>query len=350
MKQYTYVKLAFSGPLHLSRGKTEMDTADPILHSDKIKSAIAAAAFTLYGHWTQEEKEQFFRSFKVSSAFPYWKDEFYFPTPKVSLSHIDGVDEWKQGKKKKKIKYVDQSILEDILNDEQPKQYSKASVQCIKADYKDGEHFDKDLVISDQVLPEQPLLASEVILRVNVPRDRVNILVEDSGLYYQERLFFGDGVGLFFFIEFLEEGAKFEGAVLSAIQLLGDSGIGSDRTNGNGHFDFQASEHYGKIDIRTPNQASRQLLLSLYCPHEQDDLPGLLKKSSYHILKRGGYIAQPLRDSYLSYRKKSIHMFGEGSIFSHATSKGVYHDLKPDLVPVDHPIWRDGRPIFLPLK
>lgn len=338
------IKLPFSGPLHLSRGKAEMDTADPILHSDKIKSAIAAAAYVLFHEWSQAEKEAFFQAFKVSSAFPYWKDVLFFPTPTMLLPDIEGVDEWKQGKKKKKIKYLDQPNLEAILNGEQPATYPASVIQGINADES------KDLVICATELPKDPLIASEVTLRVNVPRDRVEVIEQDAGLYYQERLFFGNEVGLYFCLEYEENGHQYEDSILAAIQFLGDSGIGSDRTNGNGHFDFNKDQHFLIINLRVPDHPTRQVLFSLYCPAETDDLKSLLKDSSYHILKRGGYIAQPLQDNYLSYRKKSIHMFGEGSIFSKGQSEGVIHDLQPESVNIEHPIWRDGRPIFLPLK
>ena len=80
-----------------------------------------------------------------------------------------------------------------------------------------------------------------------------------------------------------------------------------------------------------------------------------LEQSSYQLIKRGGWVASPTNIDAVLHRKRSVYMFTEGSVFkSDSPLIGKVTDLQPalweehaDMIP--HPVWRDGRAIFLPL-
>jgi CRISPR-associated protein Csm4 len=359
--EYDVIKLNMKGALHLSRGKSEMDAGEHILHSDKLKSAIASVAFLLYSRdeskskedsepdpgWSQEQKLDFFESFKVSSAYPFWKEVYLFPKPMKGFPAIVGSDGEPVRKKGKKIKYLDQQQFQQLLLGKLGKDIQEDALKLVKVD-----PAEEDLIFSDQVKTQKALMKSEVVLRVSVARDRVNIQdSEDTQLYYLERLFFGPDVGLFFFIEFLKDRDTIEPIVHNALRYLGDEGIGTDRGTGNGHFEFNPVNDAQKLSFQVDDSAEHQLLLSLYCPDETDDLSGLLEDSAYRIQKRGGYIASTPHEHFLSYRKRSIYMFSEGAVFSKAKKQhGQIADLQPKIIEEAHPIWRDGRGIFLPIK
>ncbi|MCB9356545.1 MAG: type III-A CRISPR-associated RAMP protein Csm4, partial [Lewinellaceae bacterium] len=63
------------------------------------------------------------------------------------------------------------------------------------------------------------------------------------------------------------------------------------------------------------------------------------------------YVASPEDDQYTTLRKKTVSMFVEGSVFQigEVPMLGKLHDLKP-LAMNGHPVWRDGRGIFLNSK
>ena len=91
--------------------------------------------------------------------------------------------------------------------------------------------------------------------------------------------------------------------------------------------------------------------LSLYCPANDELDDEALNRSSYSLIKRGGYIAGSSQKKFRHFRKKSIFMFQEGSVFpSNIKLKGKVIDLKPDTTPELHPVYRDGTSIFLPLN
>ncbi len=77
------IRLHFTTPVHLGLGMgEEYDRAAPSLHSDTLKSALVSAYVKLYG---EENAGDFFRSFRVSSAFPFIDRECFVPRPFMRL-------------------------------------------------------------------------------------------------------------------------------------------------------------------------------------------------------------------------------------------------------------------------
>lgn len=343
------IKLHMKAPLHLSRGRSEMDSAEHILHSDKLKSAIATAAFVLYPEWDQEARDEFFQSFKVASAYPFYKDHLLFPKPLIGLPGVKDKEGKDVPKKAKRIKYLDQATFQQLILGGMGESIQLDSLKLVNPDSDES-----GFIVSEQLDHQLALMESEVVLRVGVIRDRSRRPddQEDTQLYYLERLFFGPETGLYFIIEYQDETrGKVEPQVHAALRFLGDEGIGTDRGTGNGHFEFNPLEDTEKLVLEIEKGATHQVLLSLYCPAKSDDLDTLLEESAYRIQKRGGYISSVLDEGFLSYRKKSIYMFTEGAVFSISEkNEGQIADLQPDVIEGAHPIWRDGRGIFLPIK
>jgi CRISPR-associated protein Csm4 len=133
-------------------------------------------------------------------------------------------------------------------------------------------------------------------------------------------------------------------------RLLGDNGIGLQRSLGNGTFDYVFD---GKMDIAQPQNPSAWVSLSLFRPENEEKLGKIqLEHSQYQLLKRGGWLASPEDARHMSLRKKSVLMFAEGSVLAFgndAAREGGFSDLDPR-VDVQHPVWRDGRGIFLGVK
>jgi CRISPR-associated protein Csm4 len=348
-KTFSLIRLKFHSPLHLSKGKADYDSSSEVLHSDTIKSAIFVAALSLYGEKITEKQtntsNDFLDSFSVSSAFPYYnvnkegKDNFryFFPKALTAKINIAGKDELKNRKQAKKIKWLDHEHFEQMLNN----QLSAVAEKTVAGAYlsKIFEHIEKPVLIQ-----------SEVVRRVTIPRDG-----SDAKPFYMDRLFFGENAGMFFLIDFHNENYKTE--ILNALTLLGENGFGTDRNVGNGNF----SAEYIKdaITFATNPTATMQMNLSLYCPEEQE-FPQIIReddtRTAYSLIKRGGWVANPQEDKHRTLRKKSIYMFAEGSVFNVAPTslalKGKLVDLQPQdnaVFTQPHPIWRDGRAIFVPM-
>lgn len=324
---YHIFKLKFEGGLHLAKGKNVYDESASLLHSDTLKSAIFACAIQLYGQ--DRIKQDFLDSFTLSSAYPFLGDEVFFPKSFARIQEFGDLEEGKQPKKLKKIAFMGQSYFEDLINGGSKKL--------------DTDHLlEGGSYISEKVTDKAiQLVQSEVQQRVAIPPDYRG----DGRPYYVDRLFFHPNAGLYFMIQFEDEQVK--PFLMGAMRLLGDQGIGTDRNVGNGHFTFEEDN----IAIHTPERADSKLLLSLYCPKRDELSAEKLQQSSYQLIKRGGYLASAADVNNINLRKRSVYMFAEGSVFPvSAQLKGKLLDLKPEISTVKHPVWRDGRAFYLPMK
>jgi CRISPR-associated protein Csm4 len=162
-----------------------------------------------------------------------------------------------------------------------------------------------------------------------------------------QRVHFASDAGLYFIIQFAgtdtEAQQRNRRRFESCLQLLADSGVGTDRTSGTGWFTWKVPLD---LTMTVPERANRFLNLGLYCPAVDEPALKDLQHASYELVKRGGWIASAEQTEHLSWRKKSVYMFREGSVFTHQPT-GKYVDLAPD--GCNHPIWRDGRPLVIPV-
>jgi CRISPR-associated protein Csm4 len=319
-------KLHFTSPLHLSKGKSVLDESFDVLHSDTLKSALFVCALEL-GLTTGDDAKSFLESFTISSAFPFVGKELFFPKPEwISKALTDSLAEDNK-KKFKKVHFIGQTSFEELLDGS----LTGLNAAC----FKNTKYYTQNSISENQPF------TSETVQQVVVSRTYDE---EGSNTFYTERLYFNEGCGLYFILNVPD--AKRD-IINAALMLLGDNGIGSDKSVGNGQFEFKGFESF---DFQEAKDAKHQIALSLYCPTEKEIKDeAFLNDSAYSLIKRGGYIANPDNFNHSTLRKKSIVMFTEGSVFpSSKTLVGDVKDLKPDMPTVEHSIWRDGRALFLP--
>jgi len=130
---------------------------------------------------------------------------------------------------------------------------------------------------------------------------------------------------------------KFE----ASLSLLGDQGIGADRSAGKGFFSPKKSV----ITISTPKNPDHFLTLSLVHP-SQDEF-NLAKR--YQIVERRGWVTSP--HGGRSLRQKSVRMLLEGSVFKGEVQGDVPKVLDPlEEMGLRHPVYRWGKAFPLPCK
>lgn len=335
--QLHIAKLNFKTALHISKGTNTLTTSDTTIHSDTIKSALFAIGVR-YG--SEMPDKAFLDSFTVSSAFPYFGDELFFPKP-MSMSLDDFKIFGKKGEKEeqpykifKNIQYLGKSYFEKALRNTNLDVYSNNFLDA------------KKRFITEQF--QTTLQKNKLTLSKKELQQRVNVKQENT--FYIDKIHFPKESGLYFIIQFHDE--KYKAIIQQYLMILGEEGIGKHKNVGSGSFDFEGFEPFS-LDI--PSDTEHFISLSLYCPETEEDLPKL-DESAYEIIKRGGWIATPSDETHQSLRKRSVYMFKEGGVFrfSNKTSvmvKGQLHDLKPVKRPdVAHSIWRDGRGLFIGLK
>ncbi|GAA4410258.1 type III-A CRISPR-associated RAMP protein Csm4 [Nibrella viscosa] len=333
---YRVLKMHFRSPLHLSKGKTDdYGESEEVLHADTLKSALFVCARQVLGAESVSDTDAFFKKFRISSAFPFVGNELFFPKPQARVQPFrdDEIIQERQAKKHKKLAFLGQSYFEDLINER--KRHLRA------ADFTADGRFVSDHT-DVRTLGETPVFATDVQQRVTIPAN----YEEDPLPYYVDRLYFSETAGLWFAFSSHDETVYAD--VRAALKCLGDNGVGTDRSVGNGQFEVSEAT----LTLAVPDQPTHQLLLSLWCPEQTELDADFLGQSAYGLVKRGGYIASPDRPEHLTYRKKSIYMFTEGSVFPHRPGKpllGKVADLQPDTPEVTQHVWRDGLAFAIPI-
>jgi CRISPR-associated protein Csm4 len=332
------IKLAFSAPLHLHNESADYAESLKQLNSDKIYAALMQMS-GFFGLKTPIlDLEAGTTTFTISSAFPYTtvgKQTVYFMPKPFKHFHRPAHTQaqWeKREKNLKKVKWIDLQLYSKHLADSKGLE--------LQFNWLHGEY------LSTQ--PLKPFLTSQL-----EPKVRISRVGEDSEPYYLERLFFQQGSG--FYMIFKGSASDFE-AFCKLMKLLGQEGIGTDRTIGNGLFSIQPEEDASVLATFRALfevKSDHSMNLSLYLPENEPDLEAQLdsKHAGYTLIKRGGWITT---EGINTFRKKGSYFFAEGSVFKMDAAKTDYGmgntiDLAPAVIK-PRKIWRVGKALFAPIK
>lgn len=332
MAKFNLYKLHFTTPVHLGDNREDYGLSLETIQSDTLHAAIIACLAKL-GIAIPQDGDL---GCSISSLFPFYQANadseavLFFPKPlNQKLPSIEKVSEVK---KIKKIAWLDTQYFEQVLN----------GVPIFENNEIEAHIHGKYLTKKD-INPF--FISSEVSPRVTISR----IGDEDAVPFYMDRIYFNDYSGLYFLAvgdtELLDKG----------LSLLQYEGIGTDRNVGNGYFHFDNSE---TIELKTPDNTDTAMSLSVFIPEEKIQTMQMIngKNVAYDFSRRGGWITT---SPYNTIRKNVIYAFTPASIFSlkvtESTSLGKIVDLNPklnfeNLPKIEHPIWRNGKSIFIPIK
>lgn len=319
MKAY---KLKFHSSFHLDSGTAVDGPSELFIKSDTLFSAICSAANKFYG---PEVVEAFLQpgAVVISSAFPFLKDELFFPKP---LSYYPKIDDYEMIKELKKIKFISKDYLEQILQGNEV----------------DSSHIKRDFILNGCWINKK-VEEGDLIFKTNEnPHIVLDRISNSTQIFYKTEVYFTKEAGLFFLANVKEELLqKFE----TVLRFLGDEGMGADRTIGKGLFEVEEIKNFSLAASKTSNSF---YLLSLYSPSESEFNSILAKESFYDFEVRKGWVSNN------TLRRKLLRMFTEGSIIkfsSPSLPKGTIHNVLykndyPDDLHTD--IFRSGQALFIP--
>lgn len=332
MTKFKIYKLHFTSPLHIGDRHEDDGNSLKTIHSDTLYAALLACLAKI-GHPIPEDGDL---GFVISSLFPYFqrskesKPVYFLPMPMrarpIELKDVS------MAKKVKKVQWVDATLYESILIGEV---FSDNYLTYIQESYLANEQLPEDVNGSKE------FVKSEVSQRVKIVSRTGE---EDAEPYYVDKVLFKYESGLYFIVQGNTDMLE------KALKLLSIEGIGTDRNVGFGFFDYSNDE----LSIELPKQANHQVSLSLLIPESRDQLYSLMDSEhvAYDFTRRGGWITT---SPYTTLRKNAIYGFLPGSVFcmkdDDCSVIGKIVDLKPeigDMTP-DHPIWRNGKAIMLPM-
>jgi CRISPR type III-A-associated RAMP protein Csm4 len=324
MPIYNSIKLKHFTPLHIGTGKENYDFSASELQSDTLSAALAALRVQ---QGKDSDTENFLKSFRLSSAFPFWKETYFLPKAQGKVNvKVTKKEEHEYRKQLKQLKYIDSKVWSILMNGE-------------------------DVIIESSQLQGAFLLAtnsdfeipfkSQVNQRVSVPR----IDNQNAEPFFFDWTFYHKDAGLYCLTD--AQDAKFN-EIVCLFKQLGETGLGTDRNIGGGKFDVETD----KITLPDITDANHTVLLSLYIP-AQEELPQLqLSEARYGLVLRGGYMAGSSEECFRHLRKRSVYMFNVGSIFPITTKlTGKTVNLAPDWNDERmHPVYRSGKPFYLLIK
>jgi len=320
--KYLMVKLKPRSFLHLGEREGWYEGSKSYISSDTIFSALCHCHLLLYG-----EVDSFIKAFTsdeppflLSSAFPYWEENLYFPLPK---------NQFIRDKDLKKIKFVNLKLLERLLAGKKIEELKEEIQRITELDFLP--RFEK----SNSLQPINPYTVE------NIPRVALSRLSNHPGenFFYFGQIKYREKAGLFILIDMKNK--EWESSVKALFRLFADEGIGGDRTCGKGLFH---SPEFASLEIPENSDSNAFYALSTYFPKPQE-ISGL-ENCFYDLELRKGYIYSPANKSY---RRRSIRVFSEGSVFTGQKRIGSLVDITPEIFKT-HRIYRYGLLFSIPCK
>lgn len=303
---FSVYRLHFTSPLHIGDVRDDYGISLKYITSDAIYAAMTATLAKM-GETIPTDGDL---GCSISSLFPFYTDGdrtlYFFPRP-LSVSFA-GIPQ-EQLKKAKNANWLSLDDFEKVLQNNEalvPNQNNEMSPATF--------------------------IESRVSERVTVSRSG-----EDAKPFYMDRVSFRGNSGLYFLVE------GDTTLVETVLPLLALEGIGTDRNIGNGTFTFTKDT----IALKVPDDAAYCVSLSTFIPDSQRVSSLLDDKAAYALIRRSGWITTP---PYKQIRKNAIYAFSSGSVFKAiASGAGRIVNLAPEGL-VEHPIWRCGKAILIPIR
>lgn len=303
-------KLRFRAPLHIGSSTLgEEDTYD-YAPSDTLFSALCHAYLGAFGVDDLVELLGRFDSinpeppFLISSAFPYCGDTLFLPQPRIMPG--EQAEQAERGDRKllKDTSWVSLEDFARLLSGEAPAAIGTSGPQ----------------------LPRKELLP-----RVALDRESNN-----SSIYYVRRAAFPENSGLWTLLDVKDE--SLEPRLRQTLHLLGDTGLGGERTMGCGFFEPEFEELPAAL-TRLLDGDPPYIALSRVAPEPEE---AAAKVDRYTLVESRGWMQSP---TGLQRKRRSAWFFAEGSTFAERV-RGRLLDVTPQDGP-GHPVYRYGFGIYV---
>ncbi|MFQ6614344.1 MAG: type III-A CRISPR-associated RAMP protein Csm4, partial [Fidelibacterota bacterium] len=223
--QYTAFRLAFRSPVHIGSNRPGFEHTERYIHSDTLFSALMQSWSVLFPHDLErffsdgEEPSVTFPYFQISSAFPWIGENYFFPRPYRSTGPLAvGEPSPRRAKQIKRLVWLEQSLFEAWLNGSPPA-FKPEETFGDGVFWSPGQKEGK----TDNSSPFRTEDSARIIMNRNT---------NETTPFYFTRLFFAPNAGLFFLARFKDD--SWRKKFTAALRLLGDEGLGGDRSVGHG--------------------------------------------------------------------------------------------------------------------
>lgn len=327
------VRFRPAGPWRFGPNSGARDRAEPVGHSDTIFSAVTGAMLHLgmLEDWLDATaRNSNGPAVRLSSCFPFIDDHLLVPPPRhVWPPPPSPKVRWKAAR------FVPLAVAESLLAGE------PVSEERWTADSE-----------SECLVPLDRNAARVPFRRVLRSAAAVDRLSGASELHRTACLEFLRGAGMWLAAAFADEEAESRWAepLAGAFRLLGDTGLGGERSRGWGQseeVEIGRGELAELLKLRPANGSGESetafWLLSVFHPSEQDAVDW--QRGNYALIARGGRVESPVQSGV---EKQMLRMVEEGSVLYAASPLlGSARDVAPADFP--HPVFRAGFALALPI-
>ena len=366
MGEWIAYRLLARGPFHMGERGVGMEETSITLRSDTLFSALCLTLREM-----GEDLEAIFRAFPrarateegglhfepgagtsapflCSSMFPFAGEVYLFPRPMLRPRGLPYKAAPELAKTLKKVRFVSKPIFEAMLAGRSLHSFVMQAVDDNAQDSlmrKDVFLQNGSVWVSPAELTSLARWRDERSRQVRLwaktvtPHVTVDRKSNRSQVYGVGRVYFARETGLFFLARYGDD--RLRKRVELALRLLGDGGIGGERSSGHGQFDLEIVEPFHLWEAGE-EEGGAYCTLSLYWPTRAEVEQGVLADASYLLASRRGWVASP---DGMNLRRRSVRMLAAGSVTVQKPT-GALVDVKPiDPAPaanVPHDVWRYG--------
>ncbi|MEZ4705637.1 MAG: type III-A CRISPR-associated RAMP protein Csm4 [Caldilineaceae bacterium] len=336
--RYTRVTLCPRGPFHFGKRGVGLNETEIAMPADSFFSALCNAISDLHGATAVDAFLNRFPAvnrmgvmppLRITSLMPYLSERrtegtnsddgqnppciYLLPMP---LLHVPmGGDPIANRKRLKSIRWLSTAVFERLISGEplsgQNALWADAHNERKATPYT-VERGSVWLTASEYAHTEKGRATRlwDISIRPRVTVDRVT---GASAVYSSGSVSFAKGAGLYLYIQWAESAdEKLRQQVLSAVQYLGDAGIGGERTYGYGHFTPHFA-HFAQLPIQQPPHATHIITLAPYLPQPAERAAFTDDQVCYDIVLRRGWLTLP---GYSNLRRPTVRMVDTGAILA----------------------------------
>jgi CRISPR-associated protein Csm4 len=343
MSHWKLVKLDFErNPVHFGDLGIGMEESNERAYSDTLFSAWVSSYARLFGSaavknlfdcFPTPETPRLTPPFRLSSTFIYHDKTYYLPRPIAPPKNYPQ-DDLAFAKEYKKLAYLPLEIWqrwyqgEGFTDEDREELQQQVTRKETAGSLTQANAFEYGKTFEMQRIPKVSL-------------DRTT---RASNFYHVGFVQFKPEAGLYFLICFDPADQTLQKDLEAALHLLGEEGIGGERSSGAGRFTatwLDLDETWNRVvNFRDSNFYS---LISLLW--ESPFATEYLQGARYSLRERGGWIVSPV--SGQQARRKTVQMFTEGSVFPQSID-GMLAIVTPENFK-RHPIYRSGISLCLPI-
>lgn len=328
---------------HFGRQGLELEASLDSFPSDSLFAALVVTYTHLQGDptgflqpWVEGDPP-----WATSSVFPFVGEIPLLPMPRLRVS-LKQTDDTGGRKGLKRLRYVSPRIFSALLSGTAlDDQWSSGKPRVALQGGMVWLHEDDIPLLPGhmQGLEADTLRDERVWDTGTVPRVAIDRQTGQSNIFLAGRTVYAEDCGLWFAAEIQRD----EALLRELLDVLGDSGIGGERSAGYGHFSVE--DGFPGLALPSTRNQPRWVTLSRYHPRQEEIAGGVLRgNAAYDLVDVGGWMSGA---GGPAQRRRRVRMVEAGSVLTHTrvAIPGGLVDVRPvyeNGSSHPHPVYRSG--------